>query len=479
MADSEISLISPIQLDNERVHVSGIRCFSEPQSARLGRITVLVGENSTGKSTFLAVNSMMNQLLDPHEINFNREPFILGSFRDIATIATNGAGNIQEFCIGLEGYVIPRKLPYLFDRYEPDIFEKYSHPRPYRVFTRFISKSGQPTASTTEVNIGKNKFTIDWISDSQTSIKSISIGSHTIEGEVLKETPLRNWHYFFNPRYVFPEYLATVLRQELEKMKGKDRQISSTVNSLREDILNDLSLYSLAMRETIRNRITYAVAPVRSTPKRTYDPVQSSPMPEGRHVPMMLSRIFREHRDEWIRMKQKLEEFGKESGLFRQISVRPLGESASDPFQLTVRVRDKTINLLDVGYGVSQILPIIVDTLTQSSSSLFLLQQPEVHLHPRGQAALATYLLGRTQDSNQKFIVETHSDQIIDRLRIEIRDRQLDPEIFSLLYFEQGENGVTIREIELDRQGNLRNAPASYRDFFLNEEYSLLGIQRS
>ena len=352
-----------------------------------------------------------------------------------------------------------------------DRYQRSSHQRPYKILTSFISKSGQPTASKTDIVIGTDKLTIDWITDSRTRIKSISIGTQTVSN-----SSYRSFRNYFNPRYIYPELFSTELDPTIgatRELSGEDRPNRATCDALRE-----LSLYTVAMQDVIRNRTAYAFAPVRSMPKRTYDPVQSFPMSEGGHVPMILSRIFREDRDKWVQLKQQLEKFGEQSGLFREISVRPLGESASDPFQLTVRVRDKAVNLLDVGYGVSQILPIIVDPLIQRGTRFFLLQQPEVHLHPRGQAALATFLLDQTQDSNRRFIVETHSDQIIDRLRIEVRDRKLDPEIVSLLYFEQGRNGVRIHEIELDSEGNLTNAPSSYRDFFLNEEYSLLGIQR-
>ena len=468
MASSRFSLISQVESNSERVHVAGIRCFTKPQSARLGKITVLVGENSTGKSTFLAVNSIMNKVLDPNEINFNREPFILGSYPDIATMETNGEGNREEFSMGLEGQLFPDTLPFNFHRLKSDGIQKLHRPEPYKVQTKFINKSGQPAASETDIVIGIYKFTIDWIADSPPTIKSISIGSQIIE-----DMAVRRLEHYFNPRSVFSEFALEILEPERERLFGKESLTAAAI-----DALQNLWSSSVVMQDAIRRRRTYAIAPVRSTPKRTYDPVQSLPIPEGRHVAMMLSQAFREDRDEWFRIKRKLEDFGEQAGLFREISVRPLGESASDPFQLTVTVRDNAVNLLDVGYGVSQILPILVDTLTQSGTNLFLLQQPEVHLHPRGQAALATFLLDQTQDSNRRFIVETHSDQMIDRLRIEIRDRKLDPQILSLLYFEQDGDGVTIREIELDDQGNLTNAPSSYREFFLNEEYSLLDIRR-
>lgn len=467
MVDSRMQLFAQAPSQCERVHVAGIRCLAEPQSARLGKITALVGENSTGKSTFLAATSMLDRLLHPKTIRFNREPFILGSYHDIATINPKIGGNVQEFSIGLEGQVQPRKISSYIGQYEDvlSILDLSDELKPYRVDTTFVSKSGQPRASHTNIRIGEDSFRLNWLIDSPNNIQSISIGTETVE---LTDFSRRHLHFLLDETLIFD-----ISPNAMDEIFGKELPSSFTTKAV-----NELSKYYLSIKSVVHGQKAYAFAPIRSVPKRTYDPVQGLPAPEGRHIPMRLSRDFRENQQEWQRIRRKLQAFGERSGLFREISVRLLGESASDPFQLTVRVKDEAVNLLDAGYGVSQILPIIVDTLTQPSASLFLLQQPEAHLHPRGQAALATFLLEHVQDSHQRFIVETHSDQIIDRIRIEIRNRQLDPKIFSLLYFEQREHGVSIREIELDSQGNLTNAPSSYRDFFLNEEYSLLGIPR-
>ena len=84
-------------------------------------------------------------------------------------------------------------------------------------------------------------------------------------------------------------------------------------------------------------------------------------------------------------------------------------------------------NLIDVGYGVSQVLPLLVELLPiLSGASLFLLQQPEVHLHPSAQAALGSLFCTTVRASGRQLIVETHSEYIIDRIRMDIRDRTTD-----------------------------------------------------
>ena len=159
----------------------------------------------------------------------------------------------------------------------------------------------------------------------------------------------------------------------------------------------------------------------------------------------------------------------------------------SDPFQLQVKVRSGPhANLMDVGYGVSQSLPILVDVMAAAESDSsrrhrtagrsFLLQQPEVHLHPRGQAQLANLFVEAYRKNGSRFLIETHSDYIVDRVRIAVRKRLLKPDDVSVLYFEPNGNAVTIHNMTLDEDGNLQGAPAGYRDFFLKETDRLLGF---
>ena len=111
----------------------------------------------------------------------------------------------------------------------------------------------------------------------------------------------------------------------------------------------------------------------------------------------------------------------------------------SDPFQLQVKVRSGPhANIMDIGYGVSQSLPILIDVMTAADSNsggrsrrrptgrLFLLQQPEVHLHPRGQAQLANLFIEAHKRNGSRFLIETHSDYIVDRVRISVRKRSAD-----------------------------------------------------
>ncbi len=73
-----------------------------------------------------------------------------------------------------------------------------------------------------------------------------------------------------------------------------------------------------------------------------------------------------------------------------------------------------------------------------------------------------------------EFVIETHSDYIIDRIRMEIARKRFQPEDVAILYFEKVGSSARIHSLQLDKNGNIMDAPPTYRDFFLREELDLM-----
>ena len=190
---------------------------------------------------------------------------------------------------------------------------------------------------------------------------------------------------------------------------------------------------------------------------------------------MTLQRLSDDNSDAWGRLRSQVVDFGTQSGLLRELNVRRKGKKGGDPFQIQVKVAGQKFNLIDVGYGVSQVLPILVDCALASDGTTFLVQQPEVHLHPRAQAELGTYFGALAAKQSKRFIIETHSDYLVDRLRSLVASGgPLRPEHVCILFFERAEKDVRISEITIDGQGNLCGAPDGYRAFFLEEQRRFL-----
>ena len=111
---------------------------------------------------------------------------------------------------------------------------------------------------------------------------------------------------------------------------------------------------------------------------------------------------------------------------------------------------------------------------------MFLLQQPEVHLHPSAQAALGSFFC-QVASPDRRLVVETHSDHLLDRVRMEVRDARdsttgLKPNDVSILFFERVDLDVCIHSLRIDEDGNLVGAPKGYRKFFMEETQRSLGL---
>ena len=446
--------------DVREMILQDVRCFQDEQRGRLRPITLLVGENSTGKTTFLGCYRVLHQMFSGPRIgeflDFNEEPFAMGSFRDVVRSRRGRSGRIDEFKIGLR---VDRTLAAAMS--------------PYEMSVTFREKGSEPIASSLRLQFDSDAFlkmssgdagTIVQIPDRTVEINGIPLVHAVSMLNVLISNP--NW-IGIPPGWPDLKPIADYLHDLFSRRR-------STKNRRRPADRLPIVIGLPNLPELI------PVAPLRSKPKRTYDPIRETVSPEGEHVPMLMMRLDRTDTPHWKSLHDDLVQFGRGAGLFSDIKVKRHGKQMSDPFQLQVKVRSGShANLMDVGYGVSQSLPILVDVLERSDhhrKCMFLLQQPEVHLHPRGQAELASLFVQAFKRSGNRFLIETHSDYIIDRVRISVRKGLLKPDDVSVLYFEPEGSAVAIHNMTLDKHGNLLDAPRGYRDFFIKETDKLLGF---
>ncbi len=430
----------------DQIIVEGVRCFQNRQVVPLRPITLLVGENSSGKTTLLALaRNAWEILLREPAVRFNEDPFLLGAYDQIASFRGGRAGRAAEFTLGVALTSIPD-----FDT--------------ITLLNRFIQHEAQPKLA--ELSLETGQYRLQVLLDKAEKSPCIKV-----------KTPSRSLSWAVDSRAGEKATDPwTILYQSFvteERTLGKPKETSQLPFHEKHDLSRLIELFYA--RDLAMSDLPIAFAPVRSQPKRTYDPIKYVGTPEGSHIPMLLARLSSSQQENWGHLRKALVAFGKASGLFADVDVRHIGRKESDPFQIMVKVANSAFNLMDVGYGVSQILPIVVDAVGAIKGSTFLLQQPEVHLHPKAQAELGSFLATLAKHDQKCFVIETHSDYLVDRIRMDVRDKKLSPDDVALLYFERLNGHVEIRHLELDRFGNITNAPASYRQFFLAEEIRLLG----
>lgn len=119
-----------------------------------------------------------------------------------------------------------------------------------------------------------------------------------------------------------------------------------------------------------------------------------------------------------------------------------------------------TVNLVDTGTGVAQALPIFVQraldrTRPPGVPVLEIVEQPELHLHPYAHAALAELYLTAARDTGVRFLIETHSETLLLRLRVRIAQRRADPDDVAIYFVESHGGASSVRRINIDAAGNL------------------------
>ena len=123
----------------------------------------------------------------------------------------------------------------------------------------------------------------------------------------------------------------------------------------------------------------------------------------------------------------------------------------------------------NVGFGVTYVLPVITAVLAAKPGDLIIIESPEAHVHPRGQTKLAE-LLARAASAGVQILVESHSDHILNGLRVCVHDGILGTEDLKILYFrwdvEAEEFGTTVKEIDVDRDGRIAEWPEGFFDEF-------------
>ena len=410
-----------------RLSLQNVRCLGDTQSVDMGKITLLVGENSTGKSTFLGCCNAFSRLASLRDLRdpgpgtsncFDDKPFSMGGFRTIARHGSDAfslEGSFREHCHTMIG------------------------------FTFSADRSGHPSESRFRVELPpingvERHLLVTRVPDSPEKWRFEGNGFHIdIPQHAFSYRQLSTW-ISMAIRHGSMPYAgqSSVYRRRAGKSSTEhDAAFAKLINFLQKLPLPQESLP------------VHAVPPGTVWRRRVFP---SDPIPQW---------------DDDLR--EFLSEEGRKLGLFSDVKV-----GSDVQHEIHVEQSGRWHNIVDTGFGVSSILPLLHAMYRQQEGATFLLQQPEVNVHPFAQARLAQMMA----ESPHRFVIETHSDHLIDRFRICVMEEMLAPDELRIAYFqrEPEHEGAVIYNISVDEDGNLDGAPAGYRKFFLDETDRLLGF---
>lgn len=430
-------------------------------------VNILLGENSTGKSSFMSIISLLS---DPEFLmqgQFKNSYIDLGPFNEILS---KGAKS-QRINIGM----IKTGNDSIFDK---SFFFK-------ALLLTFSPKAGYPDLSEVTFVSGSTILLIRYLEESIKywiwTKKSIV---DNVEGIMdlfkvwstigqLSEKHVKGGELTFEKTNVVPQFLKRYLFTTI-------LVISDQLGKEGEKQLVDFEPIKFSP-ESILHR-TQCMAPIRSKPQRIYEPELTKYSVDGTHIPSVLRDIYLNcnTKPSYKKMIHTLENFGKASGLFDHISVNLFDKNDElSPFYLNIELYKKELKISNVGYGISQILPILAEVTRRPNDSIFLIQQPEIHLHPKAQAFFGEFILDEYLKRKKNFLIETHSDYLVDRMRMKIRKSKKVGvnENISVLFFENTAKGNIVTRIEINKNGDYSpNQPRTFREFFLNEERAFLGF---
>lgn len=286
----------------------------------------------------------------------------------------------------------------------------------------------------------------------------------------------RPWHFLFTGEGVFPDALARV-----EEEAPENAELAIHVSEPISKYINLSSRLGRWVEEVFAN-LNY-LGPLRALPERAYR-MRGIPRGDigvrGEYAPEVLHRALtgqvvtgQAGQDFVDRFQSWLPQLGFDASL-------STGEQIEDMFSLTVqpRGRDVRINFADSAFGLSQLLPFLVLALRLRTGQMAIAEQPEIHLNPRLQAALADLSVDAV-NAGGTLVIETHSEHIVTRTRTLVAEGRIAPEDVALYFVSRGPSWSTVRLVEIGEDGTLGESWP--RDFFgdtLREVRLLSAAQR-
>ncbi len=444
------------------VSLANFRGFKDEVQIPLAPLTFLVGPNSSGKSSIfdaiLLIVQSGFQLNNPQSLDINwAGPLVdLGSFKD--TVNKHNDKLTMEIGVKLssEAQDIPRTF---YFRSKPS---KY---RPTDIVFRIAKTLSNPLGQVTDLSVTDNLSAANLRLLFQYGKKSSIILS------MVNRRSTWNFSEIYSP-WIFNLWLKKEINAIIGKSKrnligplsGWKRVTKLLTSTFFENFNSGIERVSSGRAKPSR---WYPIMKVKYTPYRR----SGEPSVFEGVDPRMIEFARMQERHTYGGRKYLEKRRGRvlEDTLKKLDIANKIKDNILSPYHSTIVVKDNRTgidsNLMDVGYGASQVIPVILACSSYSSSPLFV-EQPEIHLHPRAQAVVAE-LLCKTS-SQRQIIIETHSEHMINRARIMIAQGALDASNVVINYIYRDRKGSHLLTIPILENGDFG---APWPEGFFDERY--------
>lgn len=477
------------------LRLQNFRLFEDTGWLRLAPLTCIVGRNSSGKSSVISALLLLKQSIEKETYGAAITPLTLsgqycdlGQFRDvvhnhdekraisfsfrlpaiqIATFRRKAAAPLiqltsPQFTLG--GYA-----PYSFGRNRPldegnvTVRLTFSEDEPFG-----------PSLSRCEIDIseiGQVRFVRTITGERKQHWRTYS------NMPVLRPLTLVPSQPFFFPRIV-PR------RSRLERMNPRHRRIFQRV------LWTCVEFFAYLDALLRRSEM---IGPFRQRPDRRYafagfGTESSGPSGEQSVDLLITEALIRKGRE--LQLVSAVSYWLKRLKLAETIKIRDIAKHLN-LFEVDVRLTGQPIRttLADVGFGVSQVLPVIVQGLLMQPGGMYFVQEPEIHLHPDAQAGLADFFIYLSAQG-VRTIIETHSEYLLLRLRrrlaeksfparsarprFKVETKRFTPQGLSVLFSHAAGTRARIERLEIGKGFQFENLPAGFMSQITEDRMALL-----
>ena len=444
------------------IRLRNFKAFKDTGDIPIAPLTVLTGPNSSGKSAIIRAMMALRQTVENRDLNTAFVP--TGDYVDLGTFEDFAFKHDVQSSVRIE---VASRWYSGMDHPEGLI----AFPSPGWIYLS-VSLELAKLASIDRIYLKDSKIALgpEWLTFDKKSMSGNQLGQsyRTTVKSLLSGSPITETlagsgvaKFHLVPQVKLPDATSN--------FGGAEGQKVSQTFERRMIVASAARLAGEAASQEFSS--LHYIGPLRESPRRMYLSTGETPREvgvAGESGPAVLwsasqsSQLDTEQLSEWCRrmglaLKVSL---ARLSGGFFRIMIADLHTGVE-------------VSLPDVGVGTSQLLPILIQGLIAPKGATVLLEQPEIHLHPKVQADLADFLIEVTK-RDVGVIVETHSEHLVTRLQRRTAEETLDPETVNLYYVTPSADGSKIEPVQINEYGQIPSAPEGFFEEGFEETFSLM-----